>query len=159
MPLAILLNPADPLFSFEHAMQHREYFAIMKPLSQFSIVPYFIDPAPLPTTLGQLPTPADMWNLDHQRAHDDFDAALPDHWTSQGVGFGILASQNLVDSDLNTPEGRTWWTFVNHQDHYIANSAILPLPTTVNPSPPDPISNPVSPPWWGSLAPAQFPFW
>ena len=32
MPLAILLNPDDPLYDFEHAMQHREYFAVMKSL-------------------------------------------------------------------------------------------------------------------------------
>ena len=135
MPLAVLLNSGDPIFDFEHAMAHREYLAVMAPLNRFSALPYFIEPWPFPNP--PLPSWADAWNLDHQRAHNDFASALPAVWQPNTVYFGVPMGQNLVDSDLNDAENFAWWTFANHQEHFIANNAILPLQTTTaTPLPP-----------------------
>jgi hypothetical protein len=143
MPLAVLLNPDDPLFTFEHMMQHREYFAIMAPLDRFSILPYLLDP-----TYGT-DIRAGPWHLSHQQAHNDFTQQLPPFWDARHVGFGIPTDQILVDSNLQDPESRTWWTFVNHQEHFTTNEAILPLPAT-DPNPPG---------WWTQIGPATYPFW
>ena len=49
--------------------------------------------------------PASKWHLDHQVAHDA--ANLPLH-------------QNLIDSALNNEHQRIWWTFANHQEHFLS---------------------------------------
>jgi len=77
MPAAVLLNADDPIFGFEHMMQHRQYFAVMGRhdvhgnLSQFTVLPYVLDPA-----IG-MDRPAQPWNLKHQQAHNDFNGDLP----------------------------------------------------------------------------------
>ena len=144
MPLAILLNFDDPIYAFEHQMAHRQYLAIMAPLSRFSALPYFIEPWPFP--LPPLPTFADAWNLDHQQAHNDFLANLPAFWASSTIGIPRPLNQNLIDSNLNDEANRTWWTFANHQEHYTSDNAILPLPTAVTPPPA----------WYPGVT---FPFW
>jgi hypothetical protein len=183
MPLAILLNPDDPLFAFEHMMQHRNYFAAMPDLSHFSILPYLLDPS-----FEQI-EPASAWNQSHQQAHDDFNAALPSNYSNgfttevitppppvppdpqlppyvqatplSGGTFGIPEAQILLEGPGESAENRSWWTFVNHQQHFIANDAILPLPTqspTVAGTPPGEAT--VSNPWWWSFrAPVKYPFW
>lgn len=140
---AVLLNPDDPTFDFHHAMSHRAYMAIMAPLTRFSVMPYFIEPAPHPP-----PRPATMWPLKHQRAHDDFTNAVPS--TYNGARFGILTNQILVDNDLRTPEGRSWNTFVNFQEHYIADQTMQPLPT--------PTAVTLPPPWFVRTG-MTYPFW
>lgn len=122
MPLAVLLNPDDPIFAWEHMNAHREYFAVMSALSRFSVLPYLLHP-PHNTDVR-----AGDWHLNHQQSHNDYTAVLPAHWQSPAVGFGIPTVQNLVDSNLNDRESLTWWTFLNHQEHFITNEAILPLP-------------------------------
>jgi hypothetical protein len=246
MPLAVLLNPDDPLYAFEHMMQTRQYFAVMsQPLSQFSILPYLLDPA------FHQDQPASPWNLRHQQSHNDFNADLPSNYadgymtqtitpapahgtgtstgttslvmtavtgtimigaTVAGTGvpvgvtivgqvsgttggdgtyttsaattltaaaltithppytqanpldggtFGIPQAQILLEGTGDNAETRSWWTFVNHQQHYIANEAILPLPTTAPTAAGTPpgeatVSNPW---WWASRSPVIYPFW
>jgi hypothetical protein len=182
MPLAILLNPDDPLFEFEHMMQHREYFAVMDPLPRFSALPYQLASPRL--DVGR---PAGDWNLRHQRAHNDFNRTLPSNYldgytlstvtpippptpppppfdqaTATDAGqFGVLPEHNLLEGTGPNSEDRSWWTFVNHQEHYEANNAILPLPTTAATSagtgPGE--ANLSNPWWWTNRAPIQFPYW
>ena len=142
MPLAVLLNADDPLYEFEHMMQHREYFAIMSPLDRFSVLPYLLDPA-FGTEIRAGP-----WNLHHQQAHNDFSETVPAYWNAQTVGFGISANNIMVDSNQDDPESRTWFTFLNHQEHYITNEAILPLPASE-----------LSPPGWWNEVTLVYPFW
>jgi hypothetical protein len=143
MSLAALLNADDPLYNFEHQMAHREYFAIMSPLDRFSALPYHLDAPPLDNQ-----TPAGDWNLRHQIAHNDFTNALPPFWDASQVGFGIPADQNMIDGDWSAPGSRQWIIFVNHQEHFTANEAILPLPVTV----------PTPPGWWSDVT-LRYPFW
>ena len=183
MPLAVLLNPDDPLYAFEHAMAHRELFAVMPALSRFSILPYLLDPA------FDQEEPAWWWNQSHQQAHDDFNATLPSNFANgfttevvvppppvppnpqlppyvqatpvQGGTFGIPEAAILVEGSGRTAENRSWWTFVNHQQHFIANNAILPLPTTAPTTAGTPpgeaaVSNPW---WWVDRSPIKYPFW
>lgn len=245
MPLAILLNPDDPLYNFEHMMQHRQYFAAMSKLSNFSMLPYLLDPG------VDQNRPAWNWNQSHQQAHDDFNKDLPSNYADgyslthvvpapatatgnstnttsvalsdvsgtvliggvvEGAGvpagttiteqlsgspggdgtygtsnatqlsnvaltitlppyeqanamsggrFGIPQTQILVEGTGQTPENRSWWTFANHQEHFTANNAILPLPTeqpTTAGTPPgvETVSNPW---WWALRAPVIYPFW
>lgn len=245
MPLAVLLNPDDPMFAFEHAIQHRQYFSLLEQLSQKSVAPYLLDPS-----LG-MDLAAENWNLNHQQAHDDFNNDLPSTYengyylthqvsppatgTGNSTGttdlaitgvsgtiligavvvgdgvpagtriiaqqsgpaggdgtyttsvatllskvaltitlppyyqanpltagtFGIPQSQILLEGSGGTPENRTWWTFVNHQQHFIANNAVLPLPTTqplTAGTPPgvEIVSNPW---WWTEKYPLLYPFW
>jgi hypothetical protein len=245
MPLAVLLNPDDPIYAFEHMMQHREYFAVLRPLAGLSKLPYLL----LPVVGGEIA--AGPWQLDHQRAHDDFNHDLPSNYnngfaitvvtplaatgagtstgttslvmagvansilagaTVTGAGvpagttiasqvsgpsggdgsyltnqpttltgaaltithppyqqanplsggtFGIPQAQILIEGSAQTPENRSWWTFLNHQEHFVANNAILPLPTTAPTTAGTPpgqatVSNPW---WWTSRAPVIFPYW
>lgn len=146
MPTAILLNIDDPLYDFQHAMSHRLYYAIMSPLTRFSVMPYFITPMP-----GAMP-PATNWRLNHQRAHNDFANHVPADFSASR--FGIPAWANLVDTDLNDPGEREWFTFANFQEHYIADGTMQPFPTA---SALTPSTQP--PPWWIRTSGAKFPFW
>jgi hypothetical protein len=69
-----------------------------------------------------------------------------------GGTIGIPQSQILIEGDKTDPENWSWWTFVNHQEHLTANTAILPLPTV-------PVTTLTNPWWWAQLGPARFPFW
>jgi hypothetical protein len=78
-----------------------------------------------------------------------------------GGTFGIPQAQILLEGNGGSPENRSWWMFVNHQQHLVANNAILPLPTTAPTTAGTPpgeatVSNPW---WWVSRAPVMFPFW
>ena len=177
MPLAVLLNFNDPIYAFEHMMQHRAYFAVMSDLRGFSALPYLLDPT------ADTHQPAWFWNQYHQQAHDDFNRDLPsnyeDGYTTEvvtpepppppyvqanpldGGTFGIPQAQILLEGTGRTPENRAWWTFANHQEHLAANNAVLPLPTlqpTTAGTPPGEatVSNPW---WWTSRAPVVYPYW
>lgn len=115
-------------FSFDHAMAHRNVMAVMGPIDQWTVMPYWIDPT------NYQAGPATNWRLQHQQAHDDFIETLPTNPTAETPG--IPMAQNLIDNDLQDPGTRAWWTFNNHMQHLIASSAILPLPSA------EPI------PWW-----------
>jgi hypothetical protein len=133
-------------FQFDHAMAHRAYFAVMAPLTRFSAIPYFVEPVLAPPP----PYAAGMWMLKHQQAHTDFTNSLPPNYMAPKVGFGIQSNQPMVDSDLSDPENRAWFTFVNHQEHYLANNSILPLPTAAPPP------SPALPGWYRGT---RYPYW
>lgn len=112
-------------FGFDHAMSHRNLMVAMGPLNQWSVAPYFVDPWIFAAR------PATSWPLSHQQAHNDFTTFLPANpAVAPGtVGFPIV--QNLLEQDLTREDGLPWWTFANHQEHFIASNAILPLDLTV----------------------------
>lgn len=145
MAISSLLNvpegdAARNAFSFEHAMAHREVMAVMAPLNQWSAMPYFIDPADWKAS------PADSWNLDHQQAHNDYASYLPAYSVALTPGFTF--QHILVDSNLADPASLTWWTFLNHQDHFLANNIVLPLPFALP-----------TVPWWAVLERRALSFW
>jgi hypothetical protein len=245
MPLAILLNPDDPIYDFEHMMQHREYFAVLSDLRAYSVLPYLLDPA---FDTGE---PGWDWNMRHQQAHNDFNRDLPDNYENgystetitpapasgtgtssgttslaitavtgtiligatiagagvpagttivsqasgtvggsgtyitsaattlaavaltithppytkanprQGGTFGRLPGQILLEGNGGVPENRSWWTFQNHQEHFIANNAVLPLPTTAptTAGTPPGVATVSNPWWWIDRSPVIYPFW
>jgi hypothetical protein len=112
---------AQAAFAFDHAMTHRNYYQFMNPLHQWSVMPYFIDPAP---SRAETAIRAGPWHLNHQHAHNDFTHSLPVDWGMQAPG--IPSDQILVDSDLTDRGSLAWWTFANHQEHYLANATVLP---------------------------------
>jgi hypothetical protein len=122
-------------FAFEHAMAHRQVLSVMAPLSQWSGIPYFIDPTHWDAR------PADMWNLNHQKAHNDFNHQLPPYFAAAVNTRGIPTHQILIDTGIGHKESLPWWTFANHREHHTANLAILPYPGAL-----------ATVPWW-SLPP------
>jgi len=168
------------LFALDHMMAHREYFAVMLDLPGFSALPYRLDPA-----IGA-DRPAQFWNLYHQQAHDDFNRDLPSNYNNgyylepipptpppppappppsylQAYALnnpgtvGIPQHQILLEGTSLDP----WWLFANEHEHYIANNAILPLPTwapTTAGTPPG-VADVSNPWWWVDRAPVRFPFW
>jgi hypothetical protein len=155
-------------FSFEHAMAHRTPLGVIgyqpgftpqtgstaspipprPPLSQYSVIPYFIDPP-----MGQR-TGAGKWHLNHQQAHDDMLRNIPSryYWqyyntvvgppptpplsfqTPPNVSYGLRVGANLIDSSFANERQRKWWTFQNWMEHVNAATAILP-PVAPKPAP------------------------
>ena len=112
-------GPGHAMFAFEHAQYHRAYLSGMDLANLFSVVPNLLDPM---QNLGQR---ASKWQLDHQQAHDNVMRILP-------IIYGAAPSQlhignNMMDSSLKMPREKTWWNFVNHHEHHIANK-VLPTP-------------------------------
>ena len=99
-------------FAFEHMMAHRLLFGGMAPLDRFSVLPYLLDPM----------TEASKWNLNHGQAHDDALLTLPSYFGSPDVG--IPGTSLMVDANLSDEGKRTWWTFTNHHEHYLASGAL-----------------------------------
>lgn len=118
MPTAVLTNSDDPIFAFEHMMAHRRYFAVMSPLNRFSVLPYVLDP------VYDTEIRASMWHQNHQQAHTDFATSLPANYNTKEIGLPTF--QPVADSDLANPESATWWTFIQHREHFLADEAILP---------------------------------
>ena len=78
-----------------------------------------------------------------------------------GGTFGIPQTQILIEGVGGDPASRAWWTFINFEEHHIADQAILPLPTTAPTtagSPPG-VANVSNPWWWTTVAPVIYPFW
>jgi hypothetical protein len=121
-------NPAyHHSFAFEHAMAHRNLLGGMAPLSNFGVIPYFVDPTPSPQ-----PAYADKWQLNHQQAHYDAFAALPVFYGQTTVG--IRPAQMLIDSNLTDQAQLAWWTHANHTEHYVAGETTNPPMTLTYPS-------------------------
>lgn len=121
MPSAILLNPDDPIFAWEHMNAHRRYFAMMAPLDRFSALPYLLDPT------YNTDQRATNWHHNHQKAHTDFATALPRNYNALPEEVGISTAQPLAEHDLSDAESLTWWSFVQHREHYLADAAVLPI--------------------------------
>lgn len=114
MAIASLLVKTDPAtFAFEHAMATRLQLAAMWPLTQFSVLPYLLDPE-YDTEL-----PATKWHLNHQQAHNDVLVTLPAYFGAI-EHLGAFNNQILMENDLDNADQLTWFTFANHQEHYIA---------------------------------------
>lgn len=106
MSFASLLNiPADPrgraAFAFDHDMIHRFYLTKMPPDSRS----WPLDPSYAANE------PSSSWHLNHQQLHNDFNRA-----------FSIPSPNSIVkETNLTDARNRTWWTFINHSEHYVAN--------------------------------------
>ena len=129
---ALLVIPRDNVaskgaYSFDHAMSHRNAMEIMGPLTQWSVMPYFVDPAHYDAQR------ADAWNLKHQQAHNDALTYLPA--TAQAVDPGFPTSQILVDTNFEDEASRTWWTFANHYEHFAVGQALAPVNLQQTPLP------------------------
>lgn len=244
MPTAVLLNPNDPLYNFEHQMAHREYFAVMNHLPVLS---YLLDSPSFDTKL-----PAGDYLFRHQQGHRDFNGNLPSNYSNgyslttvtppnatatgnssggtsltlsgvtnkvltgaavagsgvpagttitgqtsgptggdgtyttnqptalsgvaltlshppyqqandlQGGHFGRLPEHVLLEGVGPKSENRSWWTFANHQEHYAADQATLPIPAT---SPTTAGTGPgqanLSNPWWWATVSSTYtgPLW
>jgi hypothetical protein len=150
------------MFSFVHAMEHRSVLGVIgfqpgftpqtgstakaipprPPLSQYSVIPYFVDPI-----AGGIP--AGKYHLNHQQAHNDALRNVPNRYfwqytttsvpqpppnppltfqTPQMVEYGLRVGANLIDFNLNNKRQRTWWTFQNHMEHYAMASTTVPAP-------------------------------
>lgn len=126
MAICVLLNSNDPWFEFEHVNAHRVYLGAMAPLTRFSILPYLLDPE---IQVGQS---ASIWHLNHQVAHNDALATLPTFYRYSFIEIeeparGLFMGPSVVDTNLDDASQRTWWTFVNHTEHIMANDALLPV--------------------------------
>ena len=105
-------------WSFDHAMAHRYVMQVMGPLTQWTSMPYFIDP------MNYDAQPATVWPQYHGQAHSDMNSFLPPYPTAPPGDVGIQTSQNLVDTPYNDPGSQSWWTFANHREHVVATDAI-----------------------------------
>jgi hypothetical protein len=106
---SLLYSPEDErarlAFEFDHDQTHRRYIDFIGgPGVALSPV---LDPT------SQTDRPATLWHLNHQRAHADFTSAL-----------SIPLTQILLDSNLSDKGDLTWWTFANHQEHYLADQIV-----------------------------------
>lgn len=118
MTIATLLERGNnPAFSFDHYRSHVDFYGLMAPLSRFSVLPYLIDPE------SDISTPAGVWNLNHQQAHNDFLLTLPAY--AGATTTGIPMSQVLVEPGLNDPVQQTWWTFSNLIEHQMGSIATV----------------------------------
>ena len=111
MSFAMLLHvPENPrgqaAFAFDHDMIHRFYLNKMPSASRT----WQFDPAYATNEFSS------SWHLNHQQAHNDFNFAAR------------IPSPNsiLKETNLNDARNLTWWTFINHAEHYRANMVLAP---------------------------------
>lgn len=111
-------------FAHDHRVSHRTYALGMSPLSRFAVMPYLIDPQ----------QENGKYYLNHQQSHWDFNSALqsfPTYYFQTAptpMPMGLPSNQNLIDTDLTNQDKVTWWTWVNHNEHYAAQVS-MPQPT------------------------------
>jgi hypothetical protein len=97
-------------FVFDHDQTHRSMFAALQPsgpTQSVGALPPILDPAPIRQTERR----AGNWHFDHQAVHDQFNVAI----------FGVQTPQNMADATFAEKSSLTWWTFVNHHEHYLNN--------------------------------------
>lgn len=111
MSAASLLFANEPAFNFEHRKAHEAMLSVSGPVTQFSSVPFWIDPP-----FGDTNVPAGWANSLHAQAHADFISLFPTLFGGSGVS-------NLNDVSLY-PEADAWWQFSNFQLHLSAAKAI-----------------------------------
>jgi hypothetical protein len=118
-------NTERSTFSFEHAMAHRTLYGAMSPISQFSVLPYELDPQRIDNGL---------WLLKHAQAHWDFLTTLPSYFQAvagfpqtqispETGGLGFAGDPILLSPNLDT----AWSIFANHTAHLDAMS-VYPEP-------------------------------
>jgi hypothetical protein len=114
MPLASLLTlPTNARgaagFVFDHDQEHRSMVSTLQATTTRTNAaqPTLLDPAPIHLTAQR----AGNWHYDHQTGHDQFSAAM----------FGFRIPQNMADATFADKLSLSWWTFVNHQEHYRIN--------------------------------------
>ena len=113
-------NAERAVFGFEHAMAHRQLYASMSPLSQFSVLPYLIDP----------PQVGGKYALNHQQAHWDFLSTLPSFPPGIGVidnpdgsttvptgGLAQISDPILLTDPVQNSRQFSWWLFANKTAH------------------------------------------
>jgi hypothetical protein len=151
-------------YNFEHAMAHRAVLGVIgfqpgikppstivpppwpavkprPPLSQYSVVPYFIEP-PQGQKVG-----AGKWHLNHQQAHNDALQNIPSRYFWQSpvtpppatppppppaptkITYGLRIGQNLVDTSFANERQRKWWIFQNWMEHYTMSQTVAPPPS------------------------------
>jgi hypothetical protein len=117
------------VFAFEHMMQHRQLMGGMNSatygLSEFSVLPYMLDPE------QHTSTQASLWHLNHGQAHQDATQNLPGWFGWWELPTPRPSSQvgsfkDFADKNMATKQATAWLTFVNHQEHYIKNQ-VLPV--------------------------------
>jgi hypothetical protein len=91
-------------FVFDHNQAHQSMYAA---LLSGGVLPPILDPAPFSATSRR----AGNWHFDHQAVHDQFSEAI----------FGFQTPQNMADATFADKSSLTWWTFVNHHEHYLIN--------------------------------------
>lgn len=108
----LLVMPQDALtrntFAFEHDMHHRRILtAMFKQSPTFTVegAHNLLDPQ------RNLP----KYHLDHARSH-----------INAAIGLNVNIGHNLLDTNLTDPGKKTWWTFVNHIEHMVADTKIPP---------------------------------
>ena len=98
-------------FVFDHDQLHRALTTAEAlrgnklPLRQ-----YILDPV----RAADAATRAGPFNLDHQRAHNDFGLQAR----------GNVPTQILIDHNLSDPASLAWWTHVNLRQHFIDNQTV-----------------------------------
>lgn len=118
---AVLLNPDDPFYAFEHAMVHRQALSAMFPLDRFSALPYLLDPAQFDNA---------TWRLNHQQAQNDFISTQPT-WGLYPQAMPPYPGELLAVVGDNKPlidEQLQWWAFTNWTEHYIGSAAVAQVP-------------------------------
>ena len=89
-------------------------------------MPYHIDP------MLEMQTPANDWSHNHQQAHNDALAALPEQYfygfptVPDPLPLGFRPGAVLIDMDLTDEMQRQWWTFANQIEHMTASLTIAP---------------------------------
>lgn len=98
MSIADLLNPSDPMFAWSHHLQHQGLFwKAGPPHTPATVFTEFTDA-----------NPAEMWQVDHQQAHDEMANV-----------FNVQPSLRMVDEPIGSPI----WTFWNWTEHLALSQA------------------------------------
>ncbi|HEX3523942.1 MAG TPA: hypothetical protein VHT52_17880 [Stellaceae bacterium] len=115
------------VFAFEHMMAHRQLMGGIASsttgLSGFSVLPYMLDPE------QQTAQQASLWHLNHGQAHQDATQNLPGWFGWWALATPRPATQvgsfkDFADKNLASKASTGWWTFINHQEHYIKNQVL-----------------------------------
>jgi hypothetical protein len=99
-------------FVFDHAQEHKKLVAQMGSPSPYNLINYLLDPMP-PDALS---TPASLWDMNHQQAHDD-----------AANYFNVQPSLTLIDTPTQRQAPFQWFLFTNSREHNALNQAAILL--------------------------------
>jgi len=97
-------------FVFDHAQEHKKLVAQMGSPSPYNLINYLLDPMP-PDALS---TPASLWDMNHQQAHDD-----------AANYFNVQPSLTLIDTPTQRQAPFQWYLFTNEREHSALTEAAL----------------------------------